>query len=49
MHKKPADKSNDDDYETIYRTSITTRNGVKLFAWQFGLKAFRLRIRRKKK
>ena len=29
----------------IYRASIRTRNGKRIFAWQYGLKAFRIIIR----
>jgi hypothetical protein len=33
----------------IYRTSIRLKNGKRIFAHQFGLKAFRLKIRGKPK
>ena len=35
-----------DGYEVIYRTSITTRSGKRIYAYQYGLKAFRLLIRK---
>lgn len=31
----------------IYRTRITTRRGKVLYAWQYGLKAFRLWVKLK--
>jgi hypothetical protein len=34
-------------YEYIYRTCITLKNGKKLYAASKGLKAFRLKIRKK--
>ena len=35
-----------DTHETrfIYRASIRLRNGTRIFAWQYGLKAFRIKI-----
>ncbi len=30
----------------IYTTHITLKNGKRLYAWQYGLKAFRLKIRK---
>ena len=30
----------------IYRTSIRLRNGKRIFAAKYGLKAFRIRVRR---
>lgn len=32
----------------IFRPYITLKNGKRLYAWQYGLKAFMLRIRKKK-
>lgn len=32
----------------IYTTYITLRNGQRLYAWQKGLRAFRIRVKRKK-
>jgi hypothetical protein len=29
----------------IYRASIRLRNGRRIFAWQYGLKAFRIRLK----
>jgi len=29
----------------IYRASIRLRNGTRIFAWQYGLKAFRIRLK----
>lgn len=34
------------DEVVIYTTRITLKNGKVLYAWQYGLKAFRLKIRR---
>ncbi len=28
----------------IYRASIRLRNGTRIFAWQYGLKAFRIKV-----
>lgn len=39
--------ANDDGYETILRASITLKNGKKLYAWQKGLKAFPIRVKKK--
>jgi hypothetical protein len=33
-------------YEVIYRASITLRNGKRLYARNYGLKAFRLTVRK---
>lgn len=30
----------------IYRSSIRLRNGKRIYAWQYGLKAFRIRVNR---
>ena len=30
----------------IYRASIRLRNGKLIYAWQYGLKAFRIKVRR---
>ena len=37
------------EYDLIFRPSIKLKNGKRLFAWQYGLKAFALRIRKDKK
>ena len=29
----------------IYRPSIRLRNGKRIFAWQYGLKAFKIKLR----
>mgnify|MGYP001052180577 CR=1 FL=1 len=29
----------------VYRASIRLRNGRRIYAWQYGLKAFRLKLR----
>jgi len=34
-------------YEYIYTAYITTRNGRRIYAWQYGLKAFRIRVKSK--
>ena len=34
-----------EDVHYIYRASIRLRNGKRIYAWQYGLKAFRLRIK----
>jgi hypothetical protein len=28
----------------IYRASIRLRNGTRIYAWQYGLKAFRIKV-----
>lgn len=38
-----------EDYDFIYVASIRTRNGKRLVAAHYGLKAFRLKIRKNKK
>jgi hypothetical protein len=34
------------DETVIYTAYITLKNGKRLYAWQYGLKAFRLKIRK---
>lgn len=29
----------------IYRTSIRLRNGKRIYAWQYGIKAFRIKVK----
>jgi hypothetical protein len=36
-----------DDYEYIYVASITLRNGKRIYAASYGLKAFRIRVRKR--
>jgi hypothetical protein len=33
-----------DETRHIYRASIRLRNGTRIYAWQYGLKAFRIKI-----
>jgi hypothetical protein len=33
-----------DEGRYIYRASIRLRNGKRIYAWQYGLKAFRIRV-----
>lgn len=40
-------KQNRQDGHYIYRTSIRTRTGRRIFAWQYGLKAFKIWVRDK--
>lgn len=40
--------SEDDEFEYIYVTYITTRSGQRIYAASKGLKAFRIRVRRRK-
>jgi len=35
-----------DEEEYIFRASIRLRNGKRIFAWQYGLKAFRIKVKR---
>jgi len=37
---------NDEAFFYIFRPSIRLRNGKRIFAYQFGLKAFRIKIRK---
>ena len=30
----------------IYRASIRLRNGKRIYAWQYGMKAFRIKVKR---
>ena len=34
-----------DETRFIYRASIRLRNGTRIYAWQYGLKAFRIRLK----
>lgn len=36
-----------DAVEYIYRTFITLKNGKRIYAWQYGLKAFYFPVKRK--
>lgn len=38
----------DDEYEYIFVRYITTRAGRRIYAAAYGLRAFRIRVRRKK-
>ena len=38
-----------DNAEYIFTKYITTRNGKRIYAWQYGLKAFRIRVNKKKR
>lgn len=33
-----------DETRYIYRASIRLRNGTRIYAWQYGLKAFRIKV-----
>ncbi len=44
MTRKKKSKPNDDDV-VIYRAWIRTKSGKVIWAWQYGLKAFPIRIR----
>lgn len=37
-----------EDMEIIYRPYITTKSGQRIYAWQKGLKAFPIRVRKGK-
>ena len=41
-------KNTDEYIYTIYTKYITTRNGKRIYAWQYGLKAFRIRVNKKR-
>jgi hypothetical protein len=47
MSNMPDDQHEGDEFEIIYRTCITLKNGKKLYAASVGKKAFRLKIRKK--
>ena len=36
----------DVDYYYIFRSSIRLKNGKRIYAYQFGLKAFRIKIKK---
>jgi hypothetical protein len=36
----------DDGTEIVYVAYITLKNGKRIYAWQYGLKAFPLRVRK---
>lgn len=36
-----------DEVDVIFVTSIRLRNGKRIYAWQYGKKAFPLRVKRK--
>jgi len=36
-----------DDVDIIFATSIRLRNGKRIYAWQYGKKAFPIRVKRK--
>ena len=36
-------------YEVVFTSRITLRNGKILYPWMYGLKAFRILVRRKKR
>ncbi len=38
---------NDDDYEEVFTAYITLKNGKRLYASSYGLKAFCIRVKRK--
>lgn len=37
---------NDELFTYIYRASVRLRNGKRIYAYQYGLKAFRIKIRK---
>jgi hypothetical protein len=43
---KEKQKVQEGDEAVIYTAYITLKNGKRLYAWQYGLKAFRLTIRK---
>ncbi len=40
--------SDEDEFEYVFVSFITTRSGKRIYAASKGLKAFRIRVRRKK-
>ena len=38
----------DKDYKIIYTAFITLRNGKRIYAANYGLKAFRIKVRRRR-
>ena len=40
--------SNDPNDDVIFRPYITLKNGRRLYAWQCGLKAFPIQVKREK-
>lgn len=41
--------ANPDGYDEVFTKFITLKNGRRIYASSYGLKAFRLRVRKKKK
>jgi hypothetical protein len=41
-------ESKKDSEDHIYTASITLKNGKKIYAWQYGLKAFYIPVKSKK-
>lgn len=41
------EQGQDDSFEYVYTAYITLRNGKRLFAANYGKKAFRLKVRRR--
>ena len=37
----------DEDVEYVFTKSIRLRNGKRIYAWQYGLQAFRIKVRKK--
>lgn len=37
-----------DEEDVVYTAYITLKNGKRIYAWQYGLKAFRISVKKKK-
>ena len=44
--KVEEQKVQEGDEAVVYTTYITLKNGKRIYAWQYGLKAFRLKVRK---
>lgn len=48
MSTTNGSQDSDDNFETIFTTFITLKNGKRVFAASKGLKAFAIRVRKRK-
>lgn len=48
MSTTNGSQDSDDDFETIFTAFITLKNGKRVFAASKGLKAFAIRVRKRK-
>lgn len=46
-HGMTMSKYDEDEYEIVYVASIRLRNGRRIYAYQYGKKAFPIKVRKK--